>query len=252
MTSYNSIFPALLDLDEKQIPIFVPTFNQPSLLKMTIDQAKSLNNEVVIYDNNSTYLEMIDYLHELSKDYKVIFSNTNTGPRIFTEDLQILSIMPEKFIVSDPDLIYNNELPENFIDEMIQTLNKYKLAKVGFAIEIKDKEETDRFLNLEKVLEWECPYWENELGMTKTKDAIYSAYIDTTFSLNDRNSCVYHRRFNKPTWRYPSARIAGRYTCRHIGWWKKELMPQSAEEIKNYLATQKWSHTENHYYKDVQ
>lgn len=245
---YNSVFPALLDLDKKQIPIFVPTFNQPSLLKMTIEQAKRIDNEIVIYDNNSTYPEMIEYLNELSKDYMVIFSSMNTGPRIFTEDLDILPLLPAKFIVSDPDLIYNPNLPSNFLDEMNLCLTKYNLTKVGFAIEIHDTDETDKFINLDRIYGYESQYWDHKLGITNSRDIIYDAPIDTTFSLNDRDKCIYQRKFNKPTFMYPSARIAGKYTCRHTGWWKKELMPQTPEEINNYVATQKWSHTELYYY----
>jgi len=249
MTIHNSIFPVLLDLNSKEVPIFIPTFNQPSLIKMTLDQLKDYDGEIIIYDNNSTYQPMLNYLDELSDDFTIVKSNRNNGPRIFTEDIQILNLMPEYFIVTDPDLIYNNNLPSDYITEMKRIIKSNKLSKVGFAIEIEDQDEVSMFQDSSRVLEWEKPYWENIIGQTKTKDLIYDAWIDTTFSLNNRDSCIYHRKFNKPTFRYPSARIGGKYTCRHTGWWKKDLMPQTKEEINYYLNNQQWSHTENYYYK---
>jgi len=251
MAKYKSIFPVLLDIDKDSIPIFIPTFNQPSLLRLTLEQVAGRQNRVIVYDNNSAYDAMKDYLVEISSDVDVVFSEQNSGPRIFTEDKQILSLMPDYFVVTDPDLIHSNDLPDNHIDEMRRIINQHSLAKAGFALEIHDPEETERFLDLSKVNEWELPYWREEIGLTRTGDKIYGAWIDTTYSLNKREACLYHRGFNKPTFRYPSARIAGKYTCRHIGWWRKDLMPQDKSEIDFYLNNQVWSHTENHYYSGV-
>jgi hypothetical protein len=248
---YNSLFSVLVDLHPDETPIFIPVFNQPTLLKNTLDQFESIgmNNRIVIYDNASSYEPMIDYLNECSKTYDVVLSNKNTGPRIFTEDLQVLSLMPEYFIVTDPDLYYNEYLPANFIDEMKDEIKKHHLAKIGFAIEVYDSSEQEMFQDAEAVLKWEEPYWQEVLGKTKSGNKIYDAYIDTTFSLNKRDTCLDSRKIGLPTFRYLSARVADDYTCRHIGWWKKELMPQTREELDFYLKTQQWSHTEIHYYK---
>lgn len=238
-----------MDLDKSSLPIIIPTFNQPSLLRMTMDQFKSFGipNPIVICDNNSTYQPMKDLLLELSESNTVVVSLNNFGPRVFTEDIQIMELLPDYYIVTDPDLIYNNELPSNFIDEMKSMLNRNKLAKIGFALDIEDDKEN--FLNYDAVYEWENLYWNKEIDSTSSKDTVYEAWIDTTFSLNKRESCIYYKKFGIPTFRYPSARIAGKYTAKHIGWWKKELSPQPREEIDYYLNTQKWSHTENYYYK---
>lgn len=247
---YKSIFSALLDIDPKSVPIFIPTFNQPSLLKLTLDQLNSYSDgPIIIYDNNSTFDPMVNLLNEVSKDLMVVTSNKNTGPRIFTEDLQILSLMPDYFIVTDPDLIYNKELPNDYIKEMKSILKQFNLAKVGFALEIENSNQIELFQDIEKVHKWEKQYWENVIGLTKTKDPVYSAFIDTTYSLNDKNASIYYRKLKKQTFRYPSARIGGKYTCQHLGWWKKDLIPQTKEEQEFYLKNQKWSHTEIFYYK---
>ena len=118
MARYTSIFPALLGIESDETPIFIPTFNQPTLLKMTLNQLNSAKNRIIIYDNNSTSVEMRSLLEDLSSDIDVILSEKNTGPRIFTEDAQILSLMPNYFVVTDPDLIHNENLPENHLVEM--------------------------------------------------------------------------------------------------------------------------------------
>ena len=248
---YKSLFPLLMDIDPQEIPIFIPTFNQPSLLELTLKQLSSRDEtgRIVIYDNNSTYSPMIELLESLSSKYDVVKSDFNVGPRIFTEDLHILELMPEYYIVTDPDLIYNPNLPKNYISEMKNVISNKNLAKVGFAIEIYDQDERDRFSDPERVQLWEESYWQSKIGMTSTKDPIYDAWIDTTFSLNKKSSCIYHHKFKKPTFRYPSARIAGAYTCQHVGWWKKEIIPQTSDEINYYLNNELWSHTERYYYK---
>ena len=245
----KSLFSVLIDLNKNEIPIFIPTFNQTSLLEMTISQLNGYDGKIIIYDNNSTFQPMIDLLNDLGSEYEVVLSGKNSGPRIFTEDMQILGLMPDYFIVTDPDLINNKNLPRNYVQEMKKIIDSKSLAKVGFAIEIYDEQERSNFLDEEAIVGIEEIYWKEQIGVTSTSDRIFNAAIDTTFSLNKRDACVYHRKFNKPTFMYPSARIADSYTCRHIGWWKKELMPQSNEEKEFYYKNQTWSHTERYYYK---
>lgn len=246
----TSIFPVLLDIEMDEIPVFIPTFNQPSLLRMTLDQFESYDRgPIVIYDNNSTYRPMIELLDELESQFTVIRSTTNSGPRLFTEDLQILQLMPKYFIVTDPDLIHNKNLPKNYLDKMITVMNTTQLAKVGFALEIYDNDEVQRFQDHEKVQLWENVYWQQVLDITSEGDPIYFAYIDSTFALNNKERCLEGRMQGLPTFRYPSARIAGNYTCQHVGWWKKSLIPQTDEEKQFYLEHQKWSHTEIFYYQ---
>ena len=245
----KSLFSVLIDLNKNEIPIFIPTFNQTSLLEMTISQLNGYDGKIIIYDNNSTFQPMIDLLNDLGSEYEVVLSGKNSGPRIFTEDMQILGLMPDYFIVTDPDLIHNQNLPKNYVQEMKKIIDSKSLAKVGFAIEIYDEEERSNFLDEEAIVGVEEIYWKQQIGATSTSDRIFNAAIDTTFSLNKRDACVYHRKFNKPTFMYPSARIADSYTCRHIGWWKKEIMPQSNEEKEFYYKNQTWSHTERYYYK---
>lgn len=250
---YRSVYPALMDLKNDCLPIFIPTFNQPTFLKMTIDQLDRIGFDgvIVIYDNNSTYPEMIELLETVSNEHLVIRSGSNLGPRFFTEDIEIMKLLPKQYIVSDPDLIYNECLPKNFVEEMSLTIKEFHLAKVGFALEIYDQSETDKFIDTSSVHDWEEGYWKEKIGQTRSKNIIYRAWIDSTFALNDRDSCMYYRKFNQPTFRYPSARIADSYTARHMGWWKKELQPQGSDEINYYLNTQKWSHTENYYYRGI-
>lgn len=251
MSKYSSIFSVLLEIDKTEIPIFIPTFNQPSLLKMTLEQLGGGGNRIVVHDNNSQFDPMRDYLESISSDVDVVFSKINAGPRLFTEDEKILSLMPDYFYVTDPDLIHNDLLPENFQSEMIDVLKAHDLAKVGTALDVYDKDEQEKFVDISSVLEWESLYWTELIGQTSTGDDIYRAYIDTTYSLNDRDKCIMYQLRGYPTFRYSSARIAGNYTAKHVGWWKKELVPQATDEIEFYLNTQQWSHTENYYYRDL-
>ena len=92
--------------------------------------------------------------------------------------------MPKHFIVTDPDLIFNPDLPKNFIDKMKRIIDMYGVSKAGFAIDIEETKE--KFFDYWQVKKWESYYWGNQITLNTEKDPLFAAAIDTTFCLYDK------------------------------------------------------------------
>lgn len=246
MPGYRDIRDVLDKIDSDDIPIIIPVFNTVSYLKSMLSQLEDRGwTNVIVFDNNSTYPPMLDYLNELTQNHNVVFSEENLGPRIFTENKDICSRMPKHFIVTDPDLLFNKDMPATAIDKMKRIVDMYEVSKVGLAIDINTPEERNRFFNANQVDNWERGYWRRKIERYPEKDDLYAAPIDTTFSLYNRDKFLSEIDHvpGRMTCNTSAIRIAGRFTCRHMGWWAEQ--PLTAEEYEFYKNTHTWSSTEN-------
>lgn len=237
------LYQQLQTIPKDEVPIIVPVFNLVSYAKFMVEQLKERGlNNFIICDNNSTYQPMIDYLNELSKTERVVRFDQNLGPRILAERQEFLSVLPEYFIITDPDLIFNEKLPKKFISKMKRIIDTYGVSKAGFAIDI--EETKDKFFNAHQVSIWEGAYWNNQIKAYEEVDYVYAAPIDTTFCLYKKSRFIEELKTNRTGITSTSAvRIGGRFTCEHMGWWKDQ--PVSEEEMNFYNETQKWASTYN-------
>jgi glycosyltransferase involved in cell wall biosynthesis len=119
------------------IPVFIPTFNNPTYLTNFIKQPEqhSVNN-IIVVDNNSTYPPMKESLSAIEKKYKVIRLDQNFEPHYILRIKQFYQSLPELFCLSDPDLEFSTSLPVDFINELKIISDDYKIGKVGLALEI--------------------------------------------------------------------------------------------------------------------
>lgn len=243
MTTYNSIHDAIRSFNDSDIPIFVPVFEQVSYAKFMVDQLAGLGvTNFVLCDNGSTYEPMRKYLEEASKEYRVCYLGANLGPRIYS-DKELIPYMPEWFVVTDPDLIFNKNLPANFIENMMEAAAYHQLGKIGFALDIWG-ESSNKFFNVNQVLQWESKYWNELMGlMNDMESPIFHAPIDTTFALHNSSIVSYHLSLGANVPGIRAARIAGNYVCEHMGWWKDQ--PLTKEEFEHYKSRQTWGSTEN-------
>lgn len=241
MSKYYNIDDAIKSFGNGEIPIIIPTFNQPTYAKKFVKQLLDIGVEnFVISDNNSTFPPMIKWLEKISKTHRVLHLGDNLGPRVYSERAMIES-MPEWFVVTDPDLILNKKLPSNFIDIMINECLKFQLCKVGFAIDISDKA-AKKFFNPEEIKKWESPYWVDVIGRTPDDNEIYLAPIDTTFAVHNKEVIMGSLHLVQDTSELKSARIAGNYSCEHMGWWQSQ--PLTPEEEAYYNSIQRWCSTQ--------
>lgn len=195
------------------IPIIIINYNQLYYLKQLINflEIRGFNN-IVIIDNQSTYPPLLEYYNEKKEKLKVEYMNENYGHRVFYKNTWLQQKYAKGYyVLTDADIVPNDNLPTDFMKMMINYLDKYfnSTSKIGFALRIDDLPETFPLKN--KVTKWEKQFWKQE----KEKD-LYEADLDTTFALYKPNypSVFYNINF------YRGLRIAGNFTATHGGWYK--------------------------------
>ena len=218
-------------------PLIIPTFNNPTYLKRFIEQ-KSLDNfsSLEIYDNNSSFPPMIQLLQEFEKrdNINVHRLESNYGPHYVLRNPEVYNTLPDIFCLSDPDIEFSSTLPRDFLEQLLTISNKYEFGKVGFAIaipEIDVLETSQVFMDgqLWHVTDWEKQFWSNQIGASEQGDKIFKTTIDTTFAL-------YNKNFFSPSDRYPALRVAGRFTSRHLGFYKNSTIPKEEKNFYDKLS----------------
>ena len=221
-------FPSLASSLQVRIPIFIPCFDNPTYLQNTIRQLQALRCEnIVVVDNGSSYPPMVELLSALSHEVTVVLGHENRGARhIFMVDKHY-ALLPELFCVTDPDLQFNPQLPEDFLASLVCLTEDYAVGKAGFSLDISDKSRLreDDFLiagKKYKIWEWEEQFWKEPLGLLNGEDQIYRAHVDTTFA-------VYNKKFFRREHLYDGVRVAGKYTCQHLPWYKDTIVPEAED-----------------------
>jgi hypothetical protein len=219
----------------KTIPVVINSFNQLYYLKNIIMKLKDNNfGNIIILDNLSTYDPLLNFYQEVTKNNQalVIYYNANRGPRYFHQSglYKILGNIPHLY--TDPDIDFD-KLDEAYLTTLIDVSNKYKIFKVGSALEIPDSSEMKPGLFMKPgdsnseipIVEWESQFWKNEF-----EPSIYNSPIDTTFHLF--NPMYYSD--NTPY--LIGARIAkNNFIVKHLPWYNKNSIPN--DEYLFYKST---------------
>ena len=218
------------------IPIIVVCYNNYKYIKNTLEQILRINKEyyrnIIILNNNSTCLNTINYLDTV--DVKVIHNSSNNGPWISENKNQHIYVtLPDKFILTDPDLQLNENIPSNFIQILSELSDKYQTSKIGFALDLSD---SDKFYNMPKydefngsIYEWEIQFWRNKINDNKYE--LYQHDIDTTFCLINKHQL----------YRNYAIRVAGNFTAKHIPWYIENTIYNRYENYITSKATTKIS-----------
>jgi FkbM family methyltransferase len=224
---------------QKRIPILIPVFNSLTYLKSIVAQLRGFGfEEIIAIDNASTFPPLLDYLSQSSPDLSVIRLEENLGPHNLFLDPKNLLSLPDRFCITDPDLELNPALPDDFVYELMALTEKHRVGKAGLALNISDwskmRHEKFRIGAADyQIWEWEAQFWKNPAGFTSTGDEVYSAAVDTTFA-------VYNKKFFDPADHLKGVRVGGKYTCRHLPWYKDRIVPPEEEAF--YRASQKFSY----------
>ena len=224
---YNNILD--INFEKNNVPIIIPTHDNPTYMNNTVNFFKNKNHDfIIVLDNNSKTEKMIDALNNLDSEIYTILQKNNCGPRQILNDNLIWNALPNIFILTDPDLGFSKDFPNNFCEELIEISNIYSAGKVGSALNIDILEpnviDDIFFINGSHITirGVEEPYFFNYVG-EYNNSKIYEAPIDTTFALYNKS----HSQ--------KSLRVAGKYLAEHYGWYKNPPIPQS--EIYDYLSS---------------
>ncbi|MBB5467784.1 putative O-linked N-acetylglucosamine transferase (SPINDLY family) [Paraburkholderia sp. CI2] len=224
------------------VPVLIPTFNNVTYLRRMVSQlqGRGLRNLIVV-DNASSAPGMLDYLASIQDTVSVARLDHNVGPRAFTLSDVIYHRLPDIFCITDPDLELNPELPDTFLFDLIDATEALKIGKAGFALDISQPALMDeKALSIMQsdgvknygLIDWEARFWQQQIAASANGDPIFRAPIDTTFA-------VYNKRYFRRETHLAAVRFGGRYTCRHLPWYKDNGL--DAAEDQYYRKHQAWS-----------
>ena len=211
-----------LQITKKNMSIVIIGFNQYTYISKMVNQLKELTNDIIIIDNKSDYKPLLEY-YEKNYNYSLLKMDKNLGHKVY-ETSFIMSLLGNMYIITDPDLKFNDKLPKNCIQEMINISNEYKAGRVGFALLI-DTDDIRPGLSYAgmSLKEWEGRFWVNKIQHPKLE--LYSAPIDTTF-------CLLNMKHNHNGL---SIRVAGDYVCKHLPWHHNYYLELLDDEYDHYL-----------------
>lgn len=195
--------------------VVIPTFENLDYLKNTLNQLEQRNmNRIVILDGGSRNGEMVSYFDSLSLNgICVIRLSNNPGPRWCWEHTAFYDALPDVFCVTDPDLLFNPELPERFVETLYELTEEFEIGKAAFALTLNEEVDAAAFFagrRFRTITSWEAQYWEKPLK-SRANVEVYLAETDTTFA-------VYNKRFFNPASPHHAVRVAGPYAAIHIPW----------------------------------
>jgi len=220
------------------IPVIIIAFNNLTYVKMMVDQSKSKKfNDIHIIDNCSFYPKLLEYYKNI-KDVKVHYMPENFGHRVLFRSVnkKFYDELPKFFILTDPDIKFNDNLPDDFVNKLCELTQKYKVGKAGFALSIEDHHKFKnltftRFKKKKTIREWEQVFWNDKL-----EDNVYKAGIDTTFAVYNKE---YFRIVKNESKFLNAVRVSGNFTAKHLPWYKETIV--SEEEILFYNNNSKCS-----------
>lgn len=241
---YSILTNPLLKLQRRDpftIPVIIINFNQLYYLRKQVDfyLGRGFRN-IIIIDNNSTYPPLLSYYQEMQTQVTVEYMRNNLGHLVFFKNEELQRKYGQGYyIVTDADILPNQDLPRNFMNRLIQLLseNFNEVSKVGFALDISDI--PNGFPHKEKVLQWENRFWKNELA-----EDVYLNIIDTTFALYKPQ---YPRRFSSIDF-LGAIRVAGNFTARHGGWYRDpdNLSEEDIYYEKHASSSASWKISNDH------
>lgn len=226
-----------------ELPIVIPVFNNLTYLANTLTyfQARGFE-EYLLLNNGSQHAPLEAYLSSLPDGVTILDLPHNPGPRIYHTDPEIYDRLPDKFILTDPDLGFDPALDRETILHLFELCKRHRRYKVGCALNIEISEPNcldvpvrlaGRLTTIRKL---EQGYYQRCIGTSRYGDAIFDAPIDTTFA-------VHMKRYFAGSLLAANYRVAGRYTAHHYGWY--DVPPIPAEEYEFYM--QQAAGSEKHY-----
>lgn len=200
----------------KDIPVFIICFERVNDLKRLIAWLESVGmKKIVLIDNDSTYQPLLDFY--ATTKYQVLPLGQNIGHTAPWTSGIVRTLAPgEMYIVTDPDVIPDNDCPADAIAHFLDLHIKYPYHnKIGFSLKINDL--PDHYPLKNEVVSWESQFWNSAL-----EEDVYEAGVDTTFAL--------YKPFSYTYTLHPSIRTGGAYTARHAPWYANPRK-KSEEEV---------------------
>lgn len=191
------------------IPIYIIAYNNLTFVQSFVQQCIKLTQLIVIVDNCSTYPALhayYDFLESVLKEKVLIHRlQQNYGHTVY---LVRPDLFPDVYVLSDPDLLLNKDMPLDCCERLHALSNEHQAYKVGLALDITERQKFIK--DSDGIYNMELRYWQRKIPSREYE--LYNAPIDTTFTLVNRNmknmQCI---------------RVAGCFTCKHLPWYEGYL-----------------------------
>lgn len=228
-TMKKRVSPTSTPIDK--IPVVVICYNELTYIKNMVKQLEKYNHPIILIDNNSQYEPLLEYYKKIkskSKDkIEIRLLNKNYGNTVY---LTLKHTLPEVYILTDPDLQLNTNMPQNFAEILFEISERHKLYKVGLELEKINKED---FINCNSMFK------NGQVKETRIKNdkyELYDNFVDTTFCLVNSKYRPAHLDLSKAYMdsTRPALRIAGDFTAKHLPWYKNPLIKIPQREFKYY------------------
>lgn len=203
--------------NNSKIPIIINNRDRLYHLKKLLDYLDSKNyNDILIIDNQSTYLPLLEFYKKTN--YKIYRLQKNLGYLSLWKTDLFNKFKNDYYVYTDPDILPTSECPDDFLDYFKDCLLKNKdIEKVGFGLKIDDLPEND---NKKKIISFEKKFWKNKIGKN-----FFSAPIDTTFAL--------YRPYSFGGYWLNSLRSDKPYLARHLTWYDDKDLNEDVFYNKN-------------------
>jgi hypothetical protein len=204
------------------LPVYVISFNNATYVKLMVQQLLRkgvLVEEIHVLDNATTHPPCVEILKEVeAMGVEVKRFNKNHGHQVAHQ-----YATEQRFVVTDPDLLFSEALPMNFIDTLVQIADHTGSKRVGLALDISTEANqllsTKSYFQSRSITEWESQFWETRVRVDTFPDLeMYSADIDTTFHVCTRDAPNY------------PIRVAGDFTAKHLPWYDPPLIEVPAQK----------------------
>lgn len=224
-----------------QMPVLIPAFNNPTYVAGMVGQLLRFPGlRPVILDNGSTYPPALALYRRWAAEglaperVLVLLLGQNLGPRAVWQDAGFLRRLPRHFCLTDPDLELNPALPADFPAQLARVAAQFRSGKAGFALSLADRHlmVDTAFRHAEgwkRIWESEAAHWQERLTMPGFAEPLYRAEIDTIFALYDQE------HFD-PAQPFRGIRIGGRFTARHLPWYRETGLPPEEEAFYRRAA----------------
>ena len=97
------------------IPIVVICWNDLTYIKNMVEQLRKYDYKIILLDNNSNYKPLFDYYKKIKEELKekieIRLLKKNYGNTVY---LKLKHTLPSVYMLTDPDLELNKDMPENF------------------------------------------------------------------------------------------------------------------------------------------
>lgn len=218
----------------KNIPIVILNRDRLKPLEKLVDSLHQRGYyNLIIIDNLSTYPPLIEYYYSNKLNVHVndgiVVNDNSTLYRLAIEAKvpYFKSILDDWYVYTDSDVVLTEDVPENFIEDMVKVCKKYAVHKVGLGLEINNLPKDLAMTN--DVVECEKQYWVNKLEDAEYD--LYAAPIDTTFAVYQPGS--------HPLWSNHSIRMGYPYVATHEPWYyDTDNLPEDELYYVSHLSRQ--------------